>query len=229
MVTPGRKKRRSSVTETDPQILDGLLRIHAQPDQRPVDITGGARNLWTKPLLECWRPFFIDRDPATQPDLVAEWTQLPSLFAAVETTAYTLLADPPHAADWGSTSTIGYRERYGVGEVHGANGVVEQFKPLLEVARAVLHPTHGTLIVKLADQVHGGELRAQVHWLWYEALRQGWTLCDEKVRKRAQPVHNTTLTQRHIRRGETYWLVFHPTSLCPGEVVRASFEFGWGK
>jgi hypothetical protein len=215
MVTP--RKRTAPIPVTDPQILRSLLRIHAETQHRVIDITAGDRKLWTKPLIEWWSPMFIDRDPAKRPDHVAEWSQLPTLFGTVR--AYTILADPPHAADWGQTSTIGYPERYGVGELKGADAVIEQFAPLLEVVRAIWHPTDGTLIVKMADQVHDEVLQAQPHWLWAEALRQGLCLCDEKVRLRGQPVHNTTMTQRHIRRGETFWQVYHPTAQCPGEGI----------
>ena len=63
----------------------------------------------------------------------------------------------------------------------------------------VLVPRHGTLIVKLADQVHAGQLQWQPFELRSVACASGWLACDYQVRMRAQPIDPRWTVQRHVR------------------------------
>jgi hypothetical protein len=202
---------------TDHTLLGEFLELHVAEELPVVDASGGLRRLWPAELLERWQPVFVDRDPSKRPDVVADWTRLGAHFAHGSIGA--VVWDPPHASDWGATSTIGFLARYATDQLHGPEAVIELFAAFLDAVKTVLHPIRGTLLVKLADQVHDEVLQAQPFWLWSEALDRGWRMCDYVVRKRAQPPHNTTLTQRHIRRGETFWFVLHPPGAgeaCPG-------------
>lgn len=211
---------------TDAAILGELLRVHAAQDLPVLDASGGRRRLWSQELLEQWNPIFLDRNPAKGPDIVGDWTHLDRHFPAGG--LGTVVADPPHAADWGRTSALAYAANYAADEPKGASAVNDLFPPLLASVVRVLDGTRGTFIIKIADQVHGGPIQAQPFVLWATALEQHLTLCDYKVRQRAQPVHNTTRTQRHIRRAETFWMVFHPTGVaCPGEGIPVRREC-WG-
>ena len=224
VVTLAARTQRHSVT--DAAILGELLRIHAAQTLPVLDTSGGRRRLWSQDLLERWRPIFLDRNPAKGPDIVGDWNHLDRHFSAGG--LGTILADPPHAADWGRTSALAYATNYAVDELKGANAVNDQFAPLLASVGHVLDGERGTFIIKLADQVHGGELQAQPFVLWATALEQHFGLCDYKVRQRAQPKHNSTRTRRHIRRAETFWMVFHPTgALCSGAGIPVRREC-WG-
>jgi hypothetical protein len=197
--------------------LGELLALHAAPELAVLDASGGQRRLWTKPLLERWRPTFLDIDPSKKPDVVGDWNCLREYFGVAS--LGTIVWDPPHIADLGATSSIGYRERYAVHVPKGADAILEMYEPFIASAARVLHTGQGTIVVKLADAVRCGRLRLQPFWLWAEMHNAGWAMCDYEVRKRAQPPHNTTSTRRHIRRAETFWMVFHPTECCPGEGI----------
>jgi hypothetical protein len=148
--------------------------------------------------------------------VVGDWNRLGELFAPAA--FMTAVWDPPHLndagrglvgeADWGTR----YDTR-GPG-LHG-DSVCPLFAPCLASVRQVLDPIRGTLIVKLADQVHVGALQWQPFELRRVALELGWLACDYTVRIRAQLPHNTTQTQRHVRRGATFWLAFHTGPRCP--------------
>jgi hypothetical protein len=91
--------------------------------------------------------------------------------------------------------------------------------PFLESGWTSLEPGRGTLIVKVADQVRQRVLRFQPYWLWLLALSRGWHACDRYERRRAQPPHNTSQVQEHIRRSPTHWLVFHNFEGSPGNGI----------
>ena len=68
----------------------------------------------------------------------------------------------------------------------------------------MLDPRGGTLIVKLADQVHSGQVQWQPFELRSSVLELGWLACDYQVRLRTQPADPKWKVQRHVRRGATF-------------------------
>lgn len=209
---------------TDPEILGELLAIHHAPGSKVADQSGGLKRLWTQALIAQYQPIFVDIDPAKEPDIVGDWNQQHTYFVAHS--IGTELWDPPMIGDAGRRGLVGgrangYGNKYGTGteQLKGATAVVDLFAPFLDSAWQSLEPGRGTLICKIADQVHAQQLQFQPYCLWRIATERGWFACDRVERERAQPPHNTTLTQRHIRRGVTHWLVFHNTAECPGEGI----------
>jgi hypothetical protein len=214
---PKSARRRRPPSRSDPAILAELLALHAAPGPG-LDASWGSGGIWSRALLERYRPTRLDARPETRPDLVGDWNQLHELFPPAAFA--TALWDPPHLNDAGASGLVGGRgwgDRYGTlaPGLRGTDSVCHLFEPFLASVRQVLDPYRGTLIVKLADQVHSGMLQWQPFELRRIALELGWLACDYQVRVRAHPPHNTTKTQRHVRRGATFWLVFHTGPRCP--------------
>jgi hypothetical protein len=78
--------------------------------------------------------------------------------------------------------------------------------PSASGVRQILDPRRGTLIVKLADQVHSDVLQWQPFEVRRVALELGWQACDYQVRIRSQPLDPKWKKQRHVRRGVTFWV-----------------------
>lgn len=203
--------------DTDASILERLLAIHHAPNTLVVDLSGGLRRLWTNALLERYRPLFLDNDLSKRPDIIGDWNEQHLDFA--RGSVGTEVWDPPMMSD--DRGRLGYAQKYGTGtaKLKGARAVIQQFGPLLDSSSYALIPGRGTLICKMADQVHDEALQWQPYELWKIATERGWYACDRKERARAQPPHNTTITQRHIRRGTTHWLVFHNFEGCAGSGI----------
>jgi hypothetical protein len=181
-----------------------------------LDPSWGSGGIWSRALLERYRPTRLDARPQTRPDLVGDWDRLGELFppAAFVTAVW----DPPHISDAGGglVGEASWAARYGTRSPGlRADSVSHLFRPFLLSVRQVLDPRRGTLLVKLGDQVHSGQLQWQPFELRDVALELGWLACDYQVRVRAQPIDPKWQTQRHVRRGATFWLVFHTGPRCP--------------
>jgi len=181
-----------------------------------LDASWGGGGIWSRALLERYRPTRLDARPETQPDVVGDWNRLGDLF--VPSGFRTAVWDPPHISDAGDglVGEASWGSRYGTRDPGlRADSVCHLFAPFLASVRTVLDPRRGTLVVKLADQVHQGELQWQPFELRRVALELGWYACDYQVRVRTQPIDPKWVRQRHIRRSATFWLVFHTGSRCP--------------
>jgi hypothetical protein len=191
-----------TASRSDSAILAELLALHAV-DGPVLDASWGSGGIWSRALLERYRPTRVDARPETHPDVVGDRNRLDELFPSSAFT--TAIWDPPHISDAGGglVGDASWAGRYGTRSA-GLRGesICHLFELFLRSVREVLDLCRGTLLVKLADQVHQGELQFQPFWLWRTAVDLGWFACDEIVRKRAQPIHNTTKVQRHIRRGD---------------------------
>lgn len=111
-------------------------------------------------------------------------------------------------ASWGS--------RYGTRDPGlRADSVCHLFAPVAGKRPQILDPRRGTLMVKLAGQVHSGPLQWQPFELRAIALELGWLACDYQVRTRSQLVDPKWIRQRHVRRGATFWMAFHTGPRCP--------------
>lgn len=202
-------------SRSDADILAELLALHAVGD-RVLDASWGHGKIWSQALLQRYRPTRLDVRPETQPDVVGDWNHLGDLFSPAAFT--TAVWDPPHICDAGD-GLVGRRrwaDRYGT-HSRGlrADSVCGLFAPFLTSACEVLDPRRGTLIIKIADQVHGGVLQWQPFELRRIALDLGWLACDYQIRVRAQPIDPKWIRQRHTRRSATFWVVFHAGARCP--------------
>jgi hypothetical protein len=213
--TPKLARRRRSPSRSDPSILAELLALHAAPG--PVlDASWGSGGIWPRRLLDHYRPLRLDARPETQPDVVGDWNRLGELFPS--SAFATALWDPPYLSDAGAglVGAASWGARYGTrGPGLRGKSVCHLFEPFLASVRQVLDPARDTLIVKLGDQVHQGQLQWQPFELRRVALELGWLACDYQVRVRAQPLDPKWKAQRHARRGATFWLAFHTGPRCP--------------
>jgi hypothetical protein len=89
---------------------------------------------------------------------------------------------------------------------------------LLDVARDVLDPVRGTLILRLAEQVRLGTRKLQPFRVVQLAEAQGWTVCDAYVLAGAS-MPDAERPHSHHLPSPVYWLVLHPSPRCPGEGV----------
>jgi hypothetical protein len=209
---------------TDPVILGEALAFHAV-DGPVLDASWGYGRIWSQALLERYHPTRLDIRPLNGVDVVGDWNALGEIFAP--THFVTALWDAPHLPDAGANGLVGGRgwgDQYGtytpgVGADLRAKSICGLFEPFLTSVRQVLDPTDGTLIVKISDTVHAGELQWQPFRLWQTALDYQWTPCDYQVRQRAQPIDPKWRKQYHFRRGATHWMVFHTGLTCPGRGV----------
>src|SRR5437870_1916896 len=102
------------------------------------------------------------RASSTTSTWLATGTSLASLFPPASFDV--VVWDPPHVSDAGS-GIVGHGDwgdRYGT-LTPGLKGrtITPLFVPFLEAARAVLQPSTGIVLAKIADQVHSGERQWQ--------------------------------------------------------------------
>jgi hypothetical protein len=148
-----------------------------------LDAIWGDGAIWSRALLDRYHPIRFDARPEVQPDVVGDWNHLEEHFAlaSVATVAW----DPPHITQTGAglVGAAKWANRYGT-RCAGLDGnnVCGLFEPLLTSVRQILDPRRGTLIVKLADQVHSDVLQWQPFELRRVALELGWLACDYQVR-----------------------------------------------
>jgi hypothetical protein len=212
---PKPARRRGAPSRSDATILGQLLALHAAPG-RVLDASWGDGAIWGRALLDRYQPIRFDSRVEVEPDILGDWNHLADAFALPSIA--TIVWDPPHITNAGDGLAGGakWADRYGT---HGAglrgNNVCGLFAPFLASARQVLDEHGGTVICKMADQVHRGELQWQPFELRRVALELGWLACDYQVRVRAQPLDPKWKKQRHVRRGATFWLVFHTGARCP--------------
>jgi hypothetical protein len=212
---PQSSRRPRAQSRSDPHILAELLALHAV-GTRMLDASWGHGRIWGSSLLERYRPTRLDIRADTDPDVVGDWNELAGQFPPASFDV--VVWDPPHITDAGRglVGAGGWADRYGT-HSRGlrALNVCHLFAPFLEAARSVLEPRTGTLIVKLADQVHAGRLQWQPFELRNVASASGWLPCDYQVRVRSQPLDPRWTVQHHVRRGATFWLALHTGSRCP--------------
>lgn len=202
--------RRSS----DAAILSQLIGLHYDRPPVTLDATWGRGAIWRGcPYQPTTR---VDRRPVPGVDTVGEWHDLPLLFgpAAFELVVW----DPPHMTDGGKDAMSGtWDESYGIGQasLSGHLNISYLYPEFLHAAAAVLTPA-GTLLAKIADQVHGAEQQLQAVDFVVAARAAGWTVC-EMVPKMRQPgpLDPKWRRQYHVRKAWSYWICAHPGDRCP--------------
>lgn len=203
--------RRSS----DAAILSQLIGLHYDRPPVTLDATWGRGAIWRGcPYQPTTR---VDRRPVPGVDTVGEWHDLPLLFgpAAFELVVW----DPPHQTDGGERafSRGVWSEAYGTAadDLRGHTSISHLYPEFLHAAAAVLTPA-GTLLAKIADQVHGAEQQLQAVDFVVAARAAGWTVC-EMVPKMRRPTPNDPRWRRqyHVRKAWSYWICAHPGDRCP--------------
>lgn len=196
----------------DRDVLALALGVHADPDPAGllIDPCWNRGSIWKG---TDYHPLRCDINAALPNlDIVADWRKLPRFVGYGR--ALTIVADPLHADDVGRTSIW---QRYAADEnpFRRTRSVVAQVTDLLLVSSYMLDPDRGTLILKIADQVHSGVRQWQPDQIKRAAALRGWLLCDEWVVPAANVPDPKHITLRHMR-SQVHWLVLHTGPECPG-------------
>jgi hypothetical protein len=200
---------------SDAGILSQLVGLHYSHEPVILDATYGAGGIWKGCPYQPTARF--DARSLPEVDVIGEWRQLPDLF---EPGSFQVVVwDPPHQTDGGDRALGGaWAKTYGTAGdgVRGFPNINHLYPGFLEVARAVLQPQVGTLLVKIADQTHRGVQHLQAVDFVLACRAAAWTVCEmiPKMR-RPGPIDPKWRRQLHIRKAWSYWICAHPGPRCP--------------
>jgi hypothetical protein len=173
--------------------------------QRPVDITYGRGGMWKG--IHGYAPIRCDGNPDLPIlDHVVLWQDLPALFEP--STRELLVGDPIHVDDKGANSVW---QRYD-GPADGS--VVELLGQVLTVARELLHPRRGTLLLKIAEQNHQDRPQRHAYEVNKLADELGLFVCGQWTMPSRSMTDTRRQTVRHYPSG-LHLFVLHPHNRCP--------------
>lgn len=200
---------------SDAGILSQLIGLHYYHEPIMLDATYGGGRIWRGcPYQPTTR---LDARALPGVDVVGEWTQLPTLFDSGAFQA--IVWDPPHQTDGGMGALAGdWGNNYGTtgANVRGFDNINHLYPSFLQAARVVLQPQVGTLLCKIADQVHAQEQQLQAVDFVVAARLAGWTICEMVPKmRRPGPRDPRWRRQLHIRKAWSYWICAHPGARCP--------------
>lgn len=203
------------VATSDAAILSQLFGLHYAEEPAILDATWGKGAMWKGCPYQPTTRFDVRSMPGV--DVVGEWSDMPGLFPANSFQA--VVWDPPHQTDGGVHALGGgWADAYGTAGqgVKGHPNINHLYPGFLEAARAILHPSVGTLLCKIADQTHGGVQHLQAVDFVIACREAGWTIC-EMVPKMRQPgpLDPKWRRQFHVRKAWSYWICAHPGPRCP--------------
>jgi hypothetical protein len=179
--------------------------------QAPVDMSWGRGGMW-KGIRIGQHPIRCDANPDLPAlDHCVEWFELPALFG--QHTRELLVADPIFVDHAGETSA--WRAYALRTEGPAADGsVVELLGQILSVARKLLHPRRGTLLLKIADQNHTDRPQRHAYEVNRLADELGLHVCGQWTmpsRSRTDPKRQTV---RHFP-SALHLFVLHLHKHCP--------------
>jgi hypothetical protein len=80
-VAAGRDRVNRPRQSTDPALLGELLALHHAPCGTVADMSWGLGKLWSRELLERYRPVTVDLDPRKGAAVVGDWAHQSDYFA----------------------------------------------------------------------------------------------------------------------------------------------------
>lgn len=202
-------------TSSDAAILSQLFGLHYHHEPIILDASFGGGRMWRGcPYQPTTR---LDRRALPGIDVQGDWDHLADLFLPGSFQA--VVWDPPHQTDGGLHALGGgWADAYGTAGdgVRGYPNINHLYPGFLESARAVLQPETGMVLVKIADQTHGGVQHLQAVDFVIACRAAGWTVC-EMVPKMRRPGPNDPKWRRqlHMRKAWSFWICAHPGPRCP--------------
>jgi hypothetical protein len=199
---------------SDAGILSQLIGLHYYHEPIMLDATYGGGRMWRGCPYQPTTRF--DARPLPGVDVVGDWAQMPTLLPEP---FQVVVWDPPHLADGTQAAMSGtWHAMYGTGsdQMSGHHSITHLYAGFLETVRGVLLPAGGTLLAKIADQVHSSVQQLQAVDFVVAAREAGWTVC-EMVPKMRQPgpMDPKWRRQLHVRKAWSYWICAHPGPRCP--------------
>lgn len=157
---------------------------------------------------------YYDRDHTMNPEVVAEWSNMPDADGTVDVLVY----DPPHLPDAAASdkSLARYAKDYGLGKGIKADNVGGIHAPFLTEARRVLKPD-GLIFAKIKDYVHNHRYQWNLE-LFNAAVRDaGMTPCDLIIKR--DPYGGNLKSGRwqkahHAKNTHCYWVIVRNSSKC---------------
>ena len=197
----------------DNALLDAMFDFYAPLSQRTIDVCCNARRMW-KGSRWADKVTYYDRDHTMNPEVVAEWSNMPDADGTVDVLVY----DPPHLPDAAASakSLPRYANDYGLGKGIKADNVGGIHAPFLTEARRVLKPD-GLIFAKIKDYVHNHRYQWNLE-LFNAAVRDvGMTPCDLIIKR--DPCGGNLKSGRwqkahHAKNTHCYWVIVRNSSKC---------------
>lgn len=190
----------------DGPLLDAMLSFYAPSAQRIVDVCCNARRIW-KGSVSAQKVVGYDIDPATRPDVVCGWHDLPDANGTVDVLIY----DPPHLpiAAASQKSDQKFAASFGLGRSVNADNIESLHAPFLAEARRVLRPD-GLLFAKIKDYIHNHKYQWNLELFNAHVRAAGLTPCDLIIKR--DPSGGNLKSGRwekahHARNVHCYWSV----------------------
>lgn len=195
----------------DSALIDEMLNFY--PRRKPRDILDATVNGGRFWRGLAWRVVGMDIDPAQNPTVVGDNTDMPFDDSTFDVVVY----DPPHIPNQGKDRSKDFNTRFGLTlkspKEQGYNFAF-MFPPFVSEAYRVLRP-EGILLCKIADYVHGHRYQ----WAHIDLIRAasdvGFNPCDCIIKVRKGPIIDPRWKNaHHARRQHCYWLIFRKSEKC---------------
>lgn len=197
----------------DNKLIDNMFDFYYPLAEVVVDVCCNKRRMW-KGAEWADKVTYCDRDSSMEPDIVAEWSNLPFERSSVDVLVY----DPPHLPDAAASkkSLQRYASDYGLGcGITGDNisGIHLDF--LMEAKRVL--KKNGLVFAKIKDYIHNHRYQWNLEMFNQKVRESGMTPCDLIIKR--DPCGGNLKSGRwlkahHAKNVHCYWVVVRNSSKC---------------